>query len=225
MPTWSRPRSPRTSARSSSPTWWGRCAPSLAAHEPPDVVAVSVRRRGRCLAQPPREIAPRLEPRVLGEGPPGRLPVPALLEREAEAVLGLGQTRTPGERGPLLAERVLEATGVEIDEAEIAPDLRAVGIESRGRFELRHRLGQPALPVEGEPALGALRRLRALDHRRHGLGDIRFALGLPRAAIGVDQQRVDGKKAGVPPSCPLEGADGVARPAGSDEGRAEPVER
>src|SRR6266487_3403508 len=148
MPTWNRPRSPRTSARSSLPTWWGRCAPSRAAHEP-DHVAVSACRRGRRLAQAPREIAPRLEPRVLGEGPPGRLPVPALLEREAEAVLGLGQTRTPGERGPLLAERVLEAAGVEIDEAEIAPDLRAVGIEYHRRFELRHRLGQPAHPVEG----------------------------------------------------------------------------
>src|SRR5260370_8692397 len=117
MPTWSRPSSPRTSARSPSPTWWGRCAPSRAAHDPHDVVAVSVRRRGRCLAQPPREIAPRLEPRVLGEGPPGRLPVPPLLEREAEAVLGLGQTRTPGDPGPLLAPPVLHAPTVATTQA------------------------------------------------------------------------------------------------------------
>ena len=137
----------------------------------------------------------------------------------------LGQARTPGERGPLLAEGVLDAAGVEIDEAEIAPDLRAVGVKSLGGFELGHGLGQSALPVEREPAPRALHRLPALDRRRHGPGDVGLSLWLARAAISVDKQWVDGHEAGVHSPRPLQRADGVARSAGSDQSRAEPVER
>src|SRR5215470_19683961 len=224
-PTWTRPSWPRISAGSCSTMSWARCAGERAKPDRDRSLPASTRRLGRRLAQAPREITPRLEPRVGLELALRSLPFPALLERQPEAVVRLGQGWIAGERRALLAQRVLDAPGVEVDEAQVAPDPRTVGIESDGRFELRDGLRQLAFPVALEPSPPELRRLGALDRGLHGSGDLGFAPRVPRSAIGVDEKRIDGQEAGVPGQRPLERADRVGRAAGRDQRGAETVER
>src|SRR5215470_17675050 len=107
-------------------------------------------RRLPLLAKPPCQVATGLEPRVLGKLATRSRAVSALLEREPEAVVRLGQTRIEREGGSLLPHGILGAAGVEIEEAEVALDPRVVGIEGSGRLELCDGLGESAHAVEAE---------------------------------------------------------------------------
>ena len=137
----------------------------------------------------------------------------------------LREARIPLEGGPLQTDRVVRAPRVEIDEAEIAPDLGIVRIECRRGFQLRHGLGHPPAAVEAESFPRALRGLGPLDRGRSRLDHLTLALGISRAPVGVDEERIDGKQRGVLLARALQRRDGVPGPAGIHEGRSQPIER
>src|SRR6185436_7194589 len=130
-----------------------------------------------------------------------------LLESEPETVVRLGQARVADEGGALLSHGILRAPGVKVDEAEVARDPRVVGIEAGGRLKLRGRLGQTPRAVQAESGPCPLYGLGPLDRRRSRLRDRRLARAIPRAAVGVDEQRVDGQQGGVPLTGPFERRD------------------